>query len=163
MVGTMWGKGRTYDEFTVGEKFVFRLPTVTEGTINNFCCLTGDFNPLHVDIEVAKKTIHGERIAPGTLTTSLTFTTFAMLAFGTGMALLELNFKLPAAVKINDTLEVEIEILDKRPSRKYADKGGIVHQRMTTRNQHGVVVAEGEAKILISKVPSYELLERRAR
>jgi len=161
MVGTMWGKGRTYDEFTVGEKFVFRLPTVTEAYVNNFCCVTGDFNPLHVDIEVAKKTIHGERIAPGTLTTSLTFTTFAMLAFGTGMALLELNFKLPAAVKINDTLEVEIEILDKRPSRKYADKGGIVHQRMTTRNQHGTVVAQGEAKILVSKVPSYELIERR--
>jgi len=87
MVGTMWGKGRTYDEFTVGEKFVFRLPTVTEAYVNNFCCITGDFNPLHVDIEVAKKTIHGERIAPGTLTTSLTFTTFAMLAFGTGAAL----------------------------------------------------------------------------
>jgi 3-hydroxybutyryl-CoA dehydratase len=77
------------------------------------------------------------------------------------MALLELNFKLPAAVKINDTLEVEIEVLDKRPSHKYAGKGGIVHQRMTTRNQHGTVVAVGEAKILISKVPSYELIERR--
>ena len=43
MVGTMWGKGRTYDEFTVGEKFRFRLPTVTEAYVNNFCCLTGDF------------------------------------------------------------------------------------------------------------------------
>ena len=160
MVGTMWGKGRTYDEFTVGEKFVFRLPTVTESSVNNFCCMTGDFNPLHVDLEVAKKTIYGERIAPGTLTASLTFTTFAMLAFGTGMALLELNFKFSAPVKLNDTLEVEIEILDKRPSRTYADKGGIVHQRMTTRNQHGTVVAEGNAKILVSKVPSYELLRR---
>jgi len=160
MVGTMWGKGRTYDEFTVGEKFVFRLPTVTEASVTNFCCMTGDFNPLHVDLEVAKKTIYGERIAPGTLTASLTFTTFAMLAFGTGMALLELNFKFSAPVKLNDTLEVEIEILDKRPSRTYADKGGIVHQRMTTRNQHGTVVAEGNAKILVSKVPSYELLRR---
>lgn len=160
MVGTMWGKGRTYDEFTVGEKFVFRLPTITEGYVNNFCCLTGDLNPLHVDIEAAKMTIHGQRIAPGTLTASLTFTTFAMLAFGTGMALLELNFTFLAAVKLNDTLEVEIEILGKRASRKYAEQGGIVHERMTTRNQHGVVVVRGEAKVLISKIPSYELVER---
>jgi len=158
---TPHGRGRYWEEFTVGEVLVTGRRTVDGGDVSRFAGLTGDFNPLHVDIEVAKKTIHGERIAPGTLTTSLTFTTFAMLAFGTGMALLELNFKLPAAVKINDTLEVEIEILDKRPSRKYADKGGIVHQRMTTRNQHGTVVAEGEAKILISKVPSYQLVERK--
>lgn len=158
MVGTMWGKGRTYDEFTVGEKFRFRLPTVTEAYVNNFCCLTGDFNPLHVDLEVAKKTIYGERIAPGTLTASLTFTAFAMLAYGTGMALLELNFKFSAPVKLNDTLDVEIEILEKRPSRKYADRGGVIHQRMTTRNQEGTIVAEATAKILVSKVPSYDLV-----
>lgn len=160
MVGTMYGRGRTYDEFTVGEKFRFRMPTVTEAYINNFCCLTGDFNPLHVDKEVAQKTIYGERVAPGTLTASLTFTAFAMLAYGTGMGLLELNFKFPAPVKIDDTLEVEIEVLDKKPSRKYADRGGIIHQRMTTRNQDGVVVADATARILVSKVPSYELLDR---
>ena len=160
MAGTMWGKGRTYDEFTVGEKFRFRLPTVTEAYVNNFCCLTGDFNPLHVDLEVARKTIYGERVAPGTLTASLTFTAFAMLVYGTGMALLELNFKFLAPVKLNDTLEVEIEILEKRPSRKYAKEGGIVHQRMTTRNQGGTIVAEATAKILVSKVPSYELVGR---
>jgi 3-hydroxybutyryl-CoA dehydratase len=158
-MATVLTKGRTYDEFTVGEKFTFRLPTVTESYINNFCSLTGDLNPLHVDIEVAKKTIYGERIAPGTLTASLTFTAFAMLAYGTGMALLELNFNFMAPVKINDTLEVEIEVLAKTPSRKYADQGGIVHQRMTTRNQHGAVVADATGKILISKVPSYELLD----
>ena len=57
------------------------------------------------------------------MTTSLTFNAFAMLVYGTGMALLELNFKLPNAVKIDDTLEVEIEILDKQkaPSTRKAD------------------------------------------
>jgi 3-hydroxybutyryl-CoA dehydratase len=160
MPETLVTKGRTYDEFAIGERFRFRLPTVTEGYINNFCSLTGDLNPLHVDLEVAKKTIYGERIAPGTLTASLTFTAFAMLAFGTGMALLELNFKFLGPVKINDTLEVEIEILDKTPSRKYEGQGGIVHQRMITRNQKGAVVVEAIGKILVSKVPSYELLDK---
>jgi acyl dehydratase len=77
-----------------------------------------------------------------------------MLAYGTGMALLELNFKLPAAVKINDTLEVEIEILEKKPSASY-EQGGIIRQRMTTTNQNGVVVAIGEATILVSKTPLF--------
>ena len=150
MVGVHYGKGRTFDEFQVGERHRFRLPTITEAYINSFCCLTADFNPLHVDIELAKETIHGERIAPGTMTTALTFNTFAMLAYGTGMALLELNFRLPAAVKINDTLEVEIEILEKKPSSKYP-QGGLIVQRMTTTNQRGEAVAIGEAKILVSK------------
>jgi acyl dehydratase len=154
MVGVHYGKGRTYDEFEVGERHRFRIPTITEAYINNFCCLTSDFNPLHVDIELAKQTIHGERIAPGTLTTAFSFNAFAMLAYGTGMALLELNFKLPAAVKINDTLEVEIEILEKKPSASY-EQGGIIRQRMTTTNQNGVVVAIGEATILVSKTPLF--------
>lgn len=153
-VGVNYGRGRTYDEFEVGERHRFRLPTITEGYINNFCCLTADFNPLHVDAELAKKTIHGERIAPGTMTTALTFNTFAMLAFGTGMALLELNFKLPNAVKINDQLEVEITILEKKPSKSYP-QGGLLRQRMVTTNQNGQVVADGEALLLISKEPLY--------
>jgi len=155
MVGINYGRGRTYDEFEVGEKHCFRLPTITEAYINNFCCLTADFNPLHVDIELAANTIHGERIAPGTLTTSLTFNAFAMLVYGTGMALLELNFKLPNAVKINDTLEVKIEILDKQASAKYPE-GGLVRQRMTTTNQRGEAVAIGEALILISNAPLFD-------
>lgn len=155
MVGINYGRGRTYDEFEVGEKHRFRLPTITEAYINNFCCLTADFNPLHVDIELARNTIHGERIAPGTLTTALTFNAFAMLVYGTGMALLELNFKLPNAVKINDTLEVEIEILDKQASAKYPE-GGLVRQRMTTTNQRGEAVAIGEALILISNAPLFD-------
>ena len=155
MVGVNYGRGRTYDEFEVGEKHRFRLPTITEAYINNFCCLTADFNPLHVDIELARNTIHGERIAPGTLTTSLTFNAFAMLVYGTGMALLELNFKLPNAVKIDDTLEVEIEILDKQASAKYPE-GGLVRQRMTTTNQRGEAVAIGEALILISNAQLFD-------
>lgn len=155
MVGVHYGRGRTFDEFEVGEKHRFRLPTVTEAYINNFCCLTADFNPLHVDVELAAKTIHGERIAPGTFTSSLTFNAFAMLVYGTGMALLELNFKFPKAVKINDTLEVEIEILEKEPSERYP-QGGLVRQRMTTMNQRGEPVAIGEAVILVSKTRLYD-------
>ena len=155
MVGINYGRGRTFGEFVVGEKHRFRLPTITEAYINNFCCLTADFNPLHVDIELAKNTIHGERIAPGTLTTALAFNTFAMLVYGTGIALLEINFRLPAPVKINDCLEVEIEILEKKASKTYRDKGGIIVQRMTVYNQNKTAVAIGEATILISNTPLY--------
>jgi acyl dehydratase len=70
------------------------------------------------------------------------------------MALLELNFKLPNAVKINDTLEVEIEVLEKKPSAKFP-QGGLLRQRMVTTNQHGSIVADGTALLLISKEPLY--------
>ena len=39
--------------------------TVTEKDILDYADMTGDYNPIHVDEEAAKKTIFGGRIAHG--------------------------------------------------------------------------------------------------
>jgi acyl dehydratase len=62
------GRGRYWDEFTVGEVLVTGRRTVDGGDVSRFAGLTGDFNPLHIDAEFARTTLFGERVAHGILT-----------------------------------------------------------------------------------------------
>ena len=57
-------RGRTFDEFKIDEEIVSGARTVTEADVVNFACLSGDFNPQHINKEYAGKDPNGERIAP---------------------------------------------------------------------------------------------------
>jgi acyl dehydratase len=56
-----------FEDYTVGEKFISPARTITETDITLFAAFTGDWHPLHTDVEFAKKTFFGERIAHGML------------------------------------------------------------------------------------------------
>jgi len=60
-----------FEDFQVGETVVTRARTVTETDIVSFAALTGDWYPLHTDVEYAKKGPFGERIAHGLLVLSI--------------------------------------------------------------------------------------------
>ena len=60
---TAHGRGRYWEEFTVGEVLITGRRTVDGGDVSRFAGLTGDFNPLHVDAEFARTTPFGERVA----------------------------------------------------------------------------------------------------
>ena len=49
--------GKYYDDFEVGAVFVTPRRTVTQTDIVNFACLSGDFNPPHVDHDLQDPTI----------------------------------------------------------------------------------------------------------
>ena len=53
---------KTFDEFTVGEKMVFPLVTITEAHVVAWAGLSGDFNPLHMNQEYAKTTTTGAKV-----------------------------------------------------------------------------------------------------
>ena len=57
-----------YEDYAVGEKLRSPGRTITETDIVMFSAFTGDWHPLHTNVEFAKKTIFGERIAHGMLT-----------------------------------------------------------------------------------------------
>ena len=48
-------RGRHFEEFAVGEAFTTAARTVTEGAVDRFAGLSGDFNPLHIDEESARQ------------------------------------------------------------------------------------------------------------
>jgi len=48
-----------FDDFQIGDKTVTRARTVTEADIVNFAALTGDWYPLHTNVEYAEETQFG--------------------------------------------------------------------------------------------------------
>ena len=60
-------RGRHFEEFTAGEAFTTAARTVTEGAVDSFAGLSGDFNPLHTDEESARQSAMKGRIAHGML------------------------------------------------------------------------------------------------
>lgn len=57
----------------IGTRLPSRARTVTETDITMFAALTGDWHPQHSDVEWAKSSFFGERIAHGLLVLSFTF------------------------------------------------------------------------------------------
>ncbi|WP_243677951.1 MaoC/PaaZ C-terminal domain-containing protein [Vulcanisaeta distributa] len=140
----------TFDDFQVGMKMRSQGLTVTETHIIQFAGLTGDYNPLHVDDVFAKETIFEGRVAHGLLVQALAVGLFAPLVAGTTIALLEVNSKFLKPVKIGDTIYVESEVVDKKPSNKY--NGGVITFKHEVKNQRGgETVATIETKLLIAR------------
>ena len=111
--------GKTFDELKVGDRFVFTSITLTEAHIVLFAGISGDFNPLHLSEEFARRGIFGGRVAHGMLTASIMSGAVGTLLAGTAMALLDVAFRFVAPVRIGDTIQTEAEVLEKRPSRQY--------------------------------------------
>ncbi|MCM3669349.1 MaoC family dehydratase N-terminal domain-containing protein [Mesobacillus maritimus] len=137
-----------FEYFEIGERWKSRGRTITETDLVMFSALTGDYYPLHTDIEYAKNTPFKQRIAHGML----------VLSFATGLTKMDpdiivanygidkLRFIKP--VFIHDTIHVELEVLDLQ------DKGngtGVVTVKQTTVKQTGEECIVGIAKGLVKK------------
>jgi len=140
-----------FEDFTAGEIAVTRARTITETDIVNFAALTGDWYPLHTDIEYAKKGPFGERIAHGLLILSIAnglmpLYDMAIVAFY-GMD----KVRFTAPTKIGDTIHVELEVVEKQDK---GDIGGVITLKEYVKNQRGETVALSTKKVLIAKRPS---------
>jgi 3-hydroxybutyryl-CoA dehydratase len=60
-----------FEDFEIGHETVSPGRTITETDIINFAGITGDWYELHTNVEYAKKTPFGQRIAHGALIFSL--------------------------------------------------------------------------------------------
>jgi len=139
-----------FEDFTAGEIAVTRARTITETDIVNFAALTGDWYPLHTDIEYAKKGPFGERIAHGLLILSIAnglmpLYDMAIVAFY-GMD----KVRFTAPTKIGDTIHVELEVVEKQDK---GDIGGVITLKEYVKNQRGENVALSTKKVLIAKRP----------
>ena len=143
--------GITFEGFHPGDRFVTGRRTVTETDIVQFVHLVGLFEPLFIDAEyIRKESLFGERIAPGSLTFAMAegLTVQTGIIHGTGMAFVGIDkMKLFGPVKVNDTIQVDIEVLDTKavPARG----GGIVRYRQQVRNQRGEMIMEYDVARLI--------------
>jgi acyl dehydratase len=144
------GSGRWFDDLAVGDTFASAL-TVTETHIVMGAGLIGDTNPHHMNAEYAKARRFGTPILHGMLTSSIMGAAVGMYFHGTAVAYLEHRARFVAPVRAGDTMTSTwtiVELVDTP-----AHGGGVVTLSGTATIQTGVVVAEAEARMLVSLKP----------
>ena len=139
--------GKWYDEVSVGETFGTSL-TVTETHLVLGSGLFGDFNPLHVNEEFAKKSMFGTRILHGPFTSALISSPVGMYFAGTAIAYIEHACRFKAPVRPGDTLTTTWTVTAKLDKPRH--KGGIVVMTCVATNQAGEVTVEADGKILVA-------------
>ena len=129
--------------------------TITETDNVLFCALTMNTQPLHLNHEFAAKTPFGQRIVNGIFTMGLVVgLTVPELTEGTIVANLSYDRVVhPAPVFHGDTITVESQVLETKPSKSQPDKG-VVRLLHKGVNQHGKVVCEIERSALFLKRPT---------
>jgi itaconyl-CoA hydratase len=150
--------GKYFDELEVGQKIRHRNGrTVTEADNVFFSALTMNTQPLHLNEHFAAQTQFGQRIVNGLFTLALAVgLTVSELTEGTIVANLGYERVVhPNPLFHQDTLYVETEVLEKRPSRSQPERG-IVRLKHTGRKQDGTVVVEVERSVLFLKKPAAE-------
>ena len=121
------------------------MKTITEADIVLFAGVSGDFNPVHVCEDYAKKTLFGGRIAHGALAQALLSAAMAKLP---GLSIfLSQSVRFLKPIRIGDTITAVAEVIEARKDK------GIVTLKNTCVNQNGEVVVEGEAATRLYEEP----------
>ena len=117
--------------------------TVTESDIALFAGVTGDFNPVHIDAEAAKKSVFGERVAHGMLSAGFISAVLGMRLPGSGSIYLSQTLRFTKPVRIGDTVTARVEVLEVLTAKRR------VRLATSCRNQNGEVVVDGEAVVKV--------------
>jgi len=136
--------GLTYDDISIGQTASFSKQ-VEETDIEMFSAVSGDVNPVHLDEEFAAGTMFRGRIAHGMLTGAVISAALAMELPGPGCIYLGQTLRFTRPVKIGDRITAHLEVTAKRDDKK------IITLACEVSNQHGKVVASGEAQVLASR------------
>jgi len=125
---------------------VTHIKTITEVDINLFAEVSGDFNPVHINEEYARKTFFGGRIAHGVLALSLISAAMAKLP---GLVIfISAADKFLAPIRIGDTITATGEVIAVRKDK------GIVTLKASCSNQKGEILVEGEWTVRLYDEPS---------
>jgi acyl dehydratase len=149
-------QGAVYFEgFRVGDRLETLGRTVGEYEISSFVALAGFTEPLFMDLEyVRRESVFKARVAPGVLTFGLAegLVLQTGILHGTGLALMSYDVRVLAPVLAGDTIRVEIEVADKRETKK-PDRG-VVTFRHRVLNQRDEAVMEATITRMIKRSPA---------
>lgn len=129
-------------ELKLGDKFsTDRL--VTDELIRKFADVSGDYNPIHLDEEVAKNTRFGQRIAHGMLSGAFISAVLGYEFSERSIVYLSQTLKFTAPVFIGDTVTATATVTKIREDKP------IVTLETVCTNQNGDVLVKGEAAVMI--------------
>ena len=140
-----------FDDLKVGDTTTTGTYEVSAAAIRRFA---GEFDPqpFHLDDEAARHSMFGGLAASGWHTAAITMRLLVSsgpkLANGVLGAGAEIEWKMPT--RPGDVLHVESEVAELTPSRSRTDRGMLV-LRSRTINQHGEVVQNLRAKLIVAR------------
>ncbi len=113
--------------------------TVQSDDIIHFTEISGDRNPLHYDLDLAKSSRFGEIIVQGGVTSAILNAVVAEELPGPGTVFLHVDWNFRAPVRPGDTITGEVEVLEVRQDKP------MTKLRTTVTRDDGVVALEGTA------------------
>jgi acyl dehydratase len=129
-------------EIKVGDKFsTERL--VSDELIRKFADVSGDYNPIHLDEDVARKTRFGRRIAHGMLSGAFISAVLGYEFSERKIVYLSQTLKFTAPVFIGDTVTATATVTNIRKDKP------IVTLETICTNQNGDTLVKGEAAVMI--------------
>jgi acyl dehydratase len=138
------------EDLTAGDVFTSAARTITESDVVAFAGLSGDFNPIHTDVEFAKETAYGQRVVYGLLGLSMLTGLLDRTGLFSGSAIAMLGIRdwtFTAPLFIGDTIRFRLTIVDVRRARS-GDRG-VVQRYFELINQRDEVVQKGHIDILV--------------
>lgn len=130
----------------VGYKTTFSK-TITESDIAMMATVSGDYNPVHMNEEYARKTFFKGRIAHGLMPLAITSAAMSTCLPGVVVWLSEAT-RFSAPVRIGDTLTGVGEVTAVRKDR------GIITMKIACTNQRSENVIDGEWVVRLYEAPS---------
>ncbi len=149
---SMKRRGLYFEDFSIGQAYATDRRTITEADHINFTTAFGFFEPLFMDrAYVAEETPYKRPIVPGALTFSAAegLTLLSGILHGTGLAFLGVELKVIRPVFIGETIGVQIDVVDKRETKK-PDRG-IVSFFQLVSNQDDEPVMEYTIRRMIRR------------
>ncbi len=131
-------------DFRLGERASF-AKTVTEADVTTFAGLIGDFDPIHVDAEYARRSRFGQRVAHGMFTGGLISTVLGNKLPGPGSIYLSQQLEFLAPVFIGDTITAIVEVASWQPGKR------IITLKTDCYNQDNKQVVTGKAALLVER------------
>ena len=138
--------GKFFEELEIGMEFDHEPGrTVTETDNLLFTALTLNPQPLHLDAEFAKNSIHGQILVNSLFTISLVVgLSVGDTTLGTTIGNLGFDKTVfPNPVFIGDTIRVSSKVIAKRESRTKPDRGIVTFEHRGV-NQRGEIVCQCE-------------------
>ena len=148
---------RHFEELQIGESLLTHRRTVGEADLINFGGISGDYFYMHFDVEAAKASPFGQRIAHGYFVLSAAAGLFVSPAPGPVLAnygLDTLRFVKP--VFIGDTIQARLTCkrkIDRDRKDANGQGQGVVAWDVEVSNQRGELVASYDILTLVAKLP----------
>jgi acyl dehydratase len=137
------------EDFTVGRRFISAAHALDADQIKAFASRF-DPQPFHLDEAAAQTSFFHGLAASGWHTAAITMSLLVKsgMPIAGGLIGAGAEIEWPRPVRPGDTLTVESEVLEVKPSRSRPERG-MITVRSETRNHHGEVVQILTSKMLV--------------